>query len=168
MALLLIATVVACAHPDDVQSTSHSWMVGHVTPGPIIRVGRGVRCITQQDGWQTPVPSTMIEPLTYAAADAGKPGVPPLTRSERHMLHRIEHYVHSSTLRFAWVEHATPPRHFIIYDADRGLCVLANAPYKVLNGGCNEYYGSGEYPFDTKPAPDCFGTRPPWMTPPPR
>ena len=55
-----------------------------------------------------------------------------------------------------------------VYDADSGLCVLANVPYKVLNGGCNEFYGSGERPFGTQAAPDCFGTKPPWMTPSPK
>jgi hypothetical protein len=119
--------------------------------------------------WQTPEPMSMLAPLSYAASDAGAAGVPPLTPSERATLHRIEHYVHSSTLRFAWVLWGgSKDRHFIVYDADSGLCVLANVPYKVLNGGCNEFYGSGERPFGTQAAPDCFGTKPPWMTPSPK
>jgi hypothetical protein len=104
--------------------------------------------------WQTPEPMSMLAPLSYAASDAGAAGVPPLTPSERATLHRIEHYVHSSTLRFAWVLWGgSKDRHFIVYDAD---------------SGCNEFYGSGERPFGTQAAPDCFGTKPPWMTPSPK
>ncbi len=167
--LMLITTLVACARTTTEQSGSTPTPINSVDVGPtpsVEHIGRGVRCIPPGTVYALLHP---LPPLSYAADDIGKPGVPALLHGERRMLTRIEHYVHSSTLRIAWIQSGgSPGRHFIVYDANRDLCALANVPYKVLNGGCNEYYGPGEFPFDTKPAPDCFGARPPWMTPTPR
>jgi hypothetical protein len=79
---------------------------------------------------------------------------------------RIGHYVHSKTLRIAWL---TPTgqsvnRQFIVFDATDGPCLNAALGYPVLNGSCNEFYEPGENPYDTEAAPDCLqpSVRP-WM-----
>jgi hypothetical protein len=141
-------------------------LIGASTPGPgtIIHVGAGIQCQPEYRdvrGFHDP-------PVTYTAADIGKPGVPKLTEQERAVLRRIERYIKSNTLRIAWLDHAPPQRRFIIYDADAGPCYTQSHAYPVLNGSCNEYYGPADDPYDTLPAPDCMGTPYPWATPTPR
>jgi hypothetical protein len=86
----------------------------------------------------------------------------------RAALHRIEHYVKSDTLRIAWLERPPQQPEFIIYDAVAGPCYMQTHAYPVLNGGCNEDYGPADEPYETEPAPDCFGTPYPWTTPSPK
>ena len=61
-------------------------------------------------------------------------------------------------------------REFIVFDATDGACEVWAPGYKVLNGGCNEFYEPGENPYYTHPAPECFpeDVNPPWMTARPR
>ncbi len=141
-------------------------LVGATTPPPgtIIHVGAGIQCQPDYRYFRAP----HAPPVTYAAADVGKPGVPELTARERDALRRIERYIKSDTLRIAWVDYASPPRHFIIYDANAGPCYEQTHAYRVLNGSCNEDYGPADEPYQTLPAPDCFGTPYPWATATPR
>jgi hypothetical protein len=139
-------------------------LLGATTPAPgtIIHVGPGIQC---QPDYRY-IRALHAPPITYAAADVGKPGVPKLTAQERAVLRRIERYVKSDTLRIAWVDYASTPRHFIIYDADAGPCYTQTHAYAVLNGTCNEGYGPADEPYETRPAPDCQGHTPyPWTTP---
>jgi hypothetical protein len=138
---------------------------GTPPPGTIIHVGAGIRC--QPD--YNYVRGLRAPPITYSAVTVGKPGVPRLTPQELATLHRIEHFVKSPTLRFAWLDYASTPRHFVIYDASAGPCYAQTHAYSVLNGGCNEDYGPTDDPYETRPAPDCLRQTPyPWTTPSPR
>lgn len=111
----------------------------------------------------TPDPSP--PPQSYRIADIGKPGFPKLAPDELAMVRRIQRYIHSSTLRIAWVVQSTTPNGFIVFNATDGPCEVWAAGYKVLNGGCNEFYQPGENPYNTHPVPDCYRAdeRPPWM-----
>ncbi len=95
-----------------------------------------------------------------------KPGFPKLAASQAALVQNIQRYVHSSTLRIAWLP---PDRYrrkpkFIIFDAVGGPCSTAFA-YRVLNWPCNEMYQASVSPYSTWAAPDCLkATPPPWMT----
>ncbi len=102
-------------------------------------------------------------PQSFATSDIGRPGFPRLRASERGMIRRIQQSVRSKTLRIAWLDGATTPNHFIVFDATDGPCEVWAGGYAVLNGACNEYYQPGENPYRTHPAPDCFATNRPWM-----
>ncbi|MGD0969693.1 MAG: hypothetical protein ABR949_15580 [Candidatus Aquilonibacter sp.] len=141
-------------------------LIGATTPAPgtVVHAGEGIQC---QPSYRD-VRGPHAPPITYAAADVGKPGVPRLTAQERALLHRIEYYVKSGTLRIAWLNDAPPQHRFIIYDADAGPCYAQSRAYPVLNGNCLEYYGPADDPYETLPVPDCDGRTPyPWMTPTP-
>ncbi len=109
---------------------------------------------------------TKLPPESYAAADVGKPGFPALTRDEAGMLARIQQYVHSKTLRIAWVgRRSEGERAFIVFDASDGPCEVWAAGYPVLNGTCNEAYQPGENPYTTHGTPGCYppNDHRPWM-----
>jgi hypothetical protein len=114
------------------------------------------------------LPNPEAPPQSYAVADIGKPGFPALSADEGATVKRIQRYVHSKVLRIAWV--AGYRREFIVFNATDGPCEVWAVGYKVLNGGCNEYYQPGENPYDTHAAPDCLPQElhRPWMTPTPR
>jgi hypothetical protein len=77
---------------------------------------------------------------------------------------RIVHHVRSKTLRIAWVEHATTPKAFIVFDAVSGPCVVAGGD-PVLNGVCNEFYEPGENPYNTLSSPTCLNPKKrPWLS----
>lgn len=84
-------------------------------------------------------PNPKPPPMSYFVSDIGKRGVPPLNARERAMIERIRRYVHSKTLRFAWVEYSTTMGEPIVFDAYDGPCEVWAARYAVLNGSCNEY-----------------------------
>jgi hypothetical protein len=125
----------------------------------------GIGCMGDVPPGTTPNPKP--PPQSYSAADIGKRGFPMLTEDEAATVKRIERYIHSKTLRIAWVSGGS---EFIVFDATDGPCEVWALGYKVLNGGCNEFYQPGENPYDTHPAPDCFprDMHRPWMTPTPR
>lgn len=99
-------------------------------------------------------------PQSYLAKDIGKPGFPALKSEEASMVRRIERYVHSKTLRIAWVDAG---REFIVFDASDGPCETWAAGYSVLNGGCNELYEPGENPYHTHAGSGCYPDHRPWM-----
>ena len=103
--------------------------------------------------------------MSYLVSDIGKPGMPRLSVSERAMIERVRRYVHSRTLRFAWVDHSTTMGEPIVFDAYDGPCEVWAGGYQVLNGFCNEYYEPGENPYSTHAAPGgCYRAPPrPWM-----
>jgi hypothetical protein len=135
------------------------------TPYVLTRSQYGVGCLGNVGPGGTPNPQP--PPESYAAADIGKPGFPELAPPELDAVRRIERYVHSKTLRIAWL---APPNQrvnaeFIVFDATDGPCLDAAPGYPVLNGSCNEFYEPGENPYNTGAAPDCFRPSPrPWMT----
>jgi hypothetical protein len=110
----------------------------------------------------TPTPER--PPQSYRIQDVGRPGFPTLTSKEAALVKRVRHFVASETLRIAWIDYATTPKGFIIFDALDGPCGTSR-PYGVLNGSCNEIYEPGENPYETKAAPDCFPTKRPWLEP---
>ncbi len=135
------------------------------TPYIQTRSRYGIGCLGNVGPGNTPDPAP--PPESYAVADIGKSGFPELAPSELDMVRRTQRYVHSKTLRIAWL--ASPNQRvnaeFIIFDASDGPCLDAALGYPVLNGFCNEFYEPGENPYDTKAAPDCFEPSPrPWMT----
>ena len=177
-AILLCATVaVACnAHAQEVrtyngvplapnvrcpQSDCHHGF--QVFPYARTRSRYGIGCMGDVPPGTTPDPEP--PPQSYLVRDIGKAGVPELTQGERAMVVRIQRYIHSKTLRIAWVDHATTHQGFIVFDATDGPCEVWAAGYKVLNGSCNEFYQPGENPYTTHAVPDCFpqDENPPWM-----
>jgi len=98
-----------------------------------------------------------VSPTSYAGSDIGKKGVPVVMRSDLHVLHQIQRYVHTKTMRFI-----INGEYALFFDAYDGPCIGWAAGYAVLNGGCNEYYQpSGEFKT-TYPVPSCMPPRP-WV-----
>ncbi len=95
---------------------------------------------------------------SYSASDVGKQGVPKLSRRESKMLRRIEEYVHSATLRFAFVNGS-----FVVYDAVAGPCSPQAPGYFDLAGGCNEYYTPPLDVSATHAEPGCLFPPRPWI-----
>ncbi len=139
----LAAVLVAC-------SSSKSSTHGDATllVPSVVHLGAAVAC--EMNG-RASAPS-------YSASDVGERGVPKLSRDDSHMLRRIEEYVHSTTLRFAFVGGS-----FVVYDAVAGPCSPQAPGYFNLAGGCNEYYTP---PLDinaTHAEPDCLFPPRPWI-----
>jgi hypothetical protein len=113
----------------------------HVLPAIRVRTPYGIGC------WGNVPPGTQPNPipppLSYLAIDEGKADVPDLTPKESAMLHRIERYVHSPTLRFVRLN----DDELVVFDAAAGPC--ADVHYAVLNDGCNTFYEPGETPYNT-------------------
>ncbi len=123
----------------------------------------GLRC-SGAFGPNVPNPPLQAPPFNYSFSEIGKPGVPVFNARTMALLHRIQYYVHSKTLRFAFPLYDAP--RLVVYDADHGPC--GEGMYQVLNspGAHNEFYRPGEdpnhlgaYPVDTDPTPF------PWMRP---
>ena len=134
----------------------------NVSPYVRTRSRYGIGCLGDVSPGSTPNPSP--PPQSYSVGDIGKPGFPRLAPDELAMVRRIQHYVHSRTLRVAWVR-STTKNGFIVFDATDGPCEVWAAGYKVLNGRCNEFYQPGESPYNTNAVPDCFprDAHSPWM-----
>jgi hypothetical protein len=122
----------------------------------------GIGCFGDVSPGTTPNPER--PPQSYRVKDVGRPSFPTLTSEEAALVKRVTHYVTSDTLRIAWVDRATTPKGFIIFDASDGPCTTGQQ-YRVLNGTCNEVYEPGENPYGTFPMPDCFPTKRPWLEP---
>lgn len=100
-----------------------------------------------------------IGPASYKVADIGQSDVAKLTDSQAAMLTRIQHYVHSNTLRFAFIENG----RFIVFDAKNGPCIAVGG-YPILNA-VNDVYEPGDNPFTTHGASATNPATPgPWMT----
>jgi hypothetical protein len=124
----------------------------------------GIACVPGVPTGNKPDPEP--PPPSYAVGGIGKPGFPALASPEATMVQRIRRYVHSQTLRIAWL----PPHgyrrktEFIVFDASGGPC-NPTLVYGVLNGYCNEMYRPSDDPYATWAAPDCsYATPRPWMT----
>ena len=101
-----------------------------------------------------------VGPPSYLATDIGQSDVPRLTQEQSNMLHRIQQFVHSPSLRFAFIEND----YFIVFDAPDGPC-LAVGGYRILNS-VNGMYEPGDNPFTTHGASaDNLQTPGPWMNP---
>ncbi len=137
---------------------THSY---NVQPYVLYRSQYGIGCLGNVPPGTTPNPER--PPQSYRIQDVGKSGFPKLTLQETALVKRVRHFVTSKTLRIAWIDYATTPNRFIIFDALDGPCGTSR-PYDVLNGSCNEIYEPGENPYETKAAPDCFPqTKRPWQ-----
>jgi hypothetical protein len=129
-------------------------------PYVLTRSRYGIACLGNVPPGTTP--STKPPPQSYLVKDIGKPGFPALKPSEASMIRRIVRYVHSGTLRIAWVSDG---REFIVFDAKDGPCEVWAPGYGVLNGDpCNEYYEPGENPYGTHAGTECDLVKRPWMT----
>lgn len=105
-------------------------------------------------------PNPLPPPESYLISDVGKPGFPALTKHETWMVRTITHYVHSPTLRLAWLAHG----EFVVFDATDGPCADFAPGYPVLNGVCNDYYQPGENPYSTSPGPtEIQCAKRPWL-----
>jgi hypothetical protein len=129
-------------------------------PYVLTRSRYGIGCLGNVPPGTTP--RSKPPPQSYRVNDIGKTGFPALKRSEASMVRRIVRYVHSNTLRIAWV---SDPREFIVFDAKDGPCETWAPGYVVLNAdSCNEYYEPGENPYETHAGPGCsFGVKRPWI-----
>ncbi|HEX3468163.1 MAG TPA: hypothetical protein VHT05_08815 [Candidatus Elarobacter sp.] len=136
-----------------------------VDPAVRTRSRYGIGCMGNVPPGTTPNPEP--PPQSYSANDVGKPGFPALSADDAATLRRIRRYVHSRTLRIAWLGPSQPNREFIVFDAPDGGCRVEAAGYGVLNGGCNEFYQPGENPYGTHAGSGCYPMSRPWMTPEP-
>ncbi|MBV9270101.1 MAG: hypothetical protein JO165_03345 [Candidatus Eremiobacteraeota bacterium] len=139
----------------------------NVDPYILFKTRYGIGCLGKVPPGTTPNPQP--PPQSYAVADIGKRGFPNLTHDEADTVARIRSYIHSNSLRIAWVD-STTKRGFIVFDATDGPCEVWALGYPVLNGSCNEFYEPGENPYATRAGPGCFPSdlKRPWMTPTPR
>jgi hypothetical protein len=114
-----------------------------------IRSGFSARCLV--DG--------QTSPSSYLARDLGKPGVPHVNPKNVRMLNVIGKYVHTTTLRFAYIG-----SEFIVFDAAQGPCAPYAPGYSVLNGTYNEMYSPTDDFTSTTAVPgDAIKPRP-WTT----
>lgn len=127
------------------QVLMHEKHIGFATTCAVLNPGQDVR----------------MTPPSYRVDDLGRAGVPRPNRKDLEMVRKIRRYVHSSTLRFAYL--AKNEKWFIVYDAVWGPCT-GNAPgYFVLNGGCNEFYMPSGQSDITIGVPECFSPPRPWI-----
>jgi hypothetical protein len=119
-----------------------------------VKVGPGIAC----DVWN-PGRTLRRTPPSFRVADLGRSGVPRPDRKDLEMMRKIRRYVHSGTLRFAYLS----PQWFIVYDAVWGPCTGSAPGYSVLNGGCNESYMPSNQSDITIPLPDCISPPRPWI-----
>ena len=100
-----------------------------------------------------------IGTITYSAYDVAKAGVPRVSTHDAEMVRRILHYVHPTTLRFAYAG-----TEFVVFDAYPGLC-NGGAPFYVLNGGCNKVFSITDTPYTTAAGGDmgCVNAPRPWI-----
>jgi hypothetical protein len=182
LALVLASGVVACARGEvrtyhgvplapNVHCSDADCRGYQVDPYVRSRSRYGIACMGNVPPGTIPNPDP--PPESYAVADIGKPGFPTLSRDEFAMVRRIQRYVHSKTLRLAWLGSSagaprSSPGEFIVVDAADGPCEVAAAGYSVLNGECNEFYQPGENPYSTHPGSGCYDVPRPWMTAAPR
>lgn len=148
-----LAQNITCATPD--------CSAYNVSPYVRTRSRYGIGCLGNVP------PGTIADPRpppqSYNVSDIGKRGFPALKAREATLIKRIHHYVRSATLRIAWVDDATTPRGFIVFNAVHGPCYPAPW-YEVLNGTCNEIYEPGENPYFTVAAPYCVPIeKRPWL-----
>jgi hypothetical protein len=98
---------------------------------------------------------------SFAFDDAGRPGVPTLTRAQITTLQRVFRARPSKTLRFALVP--TPNSRivtFVVFDAGFGPC--PNTPgYGILNDACNAVFSPDSPPYYTKNVPSCIDHKSP-------
>jgi hypothetical protein len=112
--------------------------------------GAGVACV---------VNGRQVGPLSYAAHDVGKLGVPAPARADLEMLRKIEANVHSTKLRFVYV--GEPHSELLIYNATSGPCSTIIPGYQVLNA---PQCGAAWAPLEGSSAmPDCWNPPRPWI-----
>jgi hypothetical protein len=148
-----LAPNISCSTPD---CTSYS-----VQPMVRMRSRYGTSCMGNTPPGTTPNPRPA--PQSYLASDIGKPGFPKLRPDEARLVARIRRYIRSGDLRIAWLDRATTPNNFIVFDANDGPCEVQAGGYSVLNGGCNELYQPGENPYSTHAGSGCYPVKRPWM-----
>ncbi len=106
-----------------------------------------------------------LGPASYNVADIGKSGVPPLTEDQLRLLHRIQRYIHSKTIRFVFLGHN---HRLALFNATHGPCIDAAPGYWVLNSGHfpNNFYEPGDNPYIIRAGePPGFAPTPgPWYT----
>jgi len=90
-----------------------------------------------------------VGPPSYNVAALGKPGVPGLTSDQLAMIRRIERYVHSRSLRFAFVLTEWGPHTFIVFDP--GAAGPCTPGARVLNLRGKQLYEPQIDPYTTVP-----------------
>jgi hypothetical protein len=158
------APLLACSKGNDTtaQTRGEAVLTADALPTSV-PVGRyGIGCRTCEE-------PNVVGPPSYLVSDIGKPGVPTLTADQLTLVHRIRHYLHSKTLRFAFVNAYNRGPRFIVFEGDDAPCSDAALGYPVLNSDTNEFYEPGEAPSFVHPGPPLIGptsTPYPWTTPP--
>ena len=140
--------LAGCSAPQHRTVVSRSTLVAEPAPGRPVRIASGVACSYQG----------RVGPPSYRVRDVGKKGVPTLRPADATMLENIIHYVHSSTLRFAYVG-----GEFAVFDADDGPCFAGQ--YAVLSTrDCNMLYVPSDGYNEIFEGPGgCVGTPRPWI-----
>lgn len=164
--LASISLVITSCTPRQSDTSHQSVNAVRITaaqPGLVsseVTLGNGIACRPYQD-------PNSVTPLSYSAHDIGRPGVATLSASQLAMLRRIQHYVHSSTLRFL-VEKSYRGfvlDGFVVFDATDGPCADFAPGYQVLSSPTLLYYEPGESikgAFTT--IPESVGPSPgPWL-----
>jgi hypothetical protein len=156
----LITLLSACSSHAASQSQSAAAASGDLSQAPRnpdVRVGKyGVSCLTFED-------RTHASNVSYSVDDIGKPGTPRLTTDEASVVRRIQKYVHSKTLRFAFLETESP---FVIFDATNGPCFDGAPGYWIMNDPSGTFFEPGEGPAFEHPIPaEVSPTAGPWMRP---
>ena len=147
------AAVTAANHAAGWTHTAPPTVMALPTSVPVGRYGIGCRTVNAPNE---------IGPASYSVYDVGKTGVPSLNKKQLHIVNAIRHYLHSRTLRFAFIY-----RRFIVFDATQGPCFEGAAGYWIMNDPSpNMYYQPGEAPGDIHavPADDGKPTPGPWMS----
>jgi hypothetical protein len=112
-------------------------------------------------GCRTYAQPQVVGEASYSVRDIGKTGVPNLTAEQRTLVRRIQHYIHSKTLRFTFLWNG----NFLVFDATDGPCADFAPGYWVLNDKSpNTFYEPGEAPGFVHAIPgDAAPTLGPWM-----
>lgn len=123
---------------------------------------RGIGCKTLNE------PNRPVLPPSYKVDDIGKPGVVFLPGPQAALARRIQHFVHSKTLRFTIIGPLTQQDSFVVFDATHGPCFDGAPGYRVLNDRSGlTYYQPGEDPgtFNGIPGDVTTPSPGPWCRP---
>lgn len=166
MALVMLTTFAGCAHTTG-HVTAHNVALSHdrcdeqpLKPTRCARkqIGRyGVRCRQRT----TNVRASGRVPAIYSVSGIGEPGVPHLAPATLEVIGKIQRYIRSKTLSFAY---PLGSLHAIVFDATHGPCAFMS--YQVLNapGRHNVFYNPGDDPTHVAAYPGDIPATPfPWM-----
>jgi hypothetical protein len=139
-----IAAMLAACHATSHATSEAVTIVPSGNHSGVYEVRRGVASVCNVYG--------TLGPPSYLVSDMGKPGAPVPDSSDVTTLHKMLRYVHSATLRYAFLGN-----EFIVYDAVNGPYSM-EVPYAVLNErSCNAMYAPVDRPDALSASTGCWG-----------